>query len=94
MPPASLGDIFPKPTLEFVPLMLTDTSGWPQERKLSEEEHLDANRVVDSDTVEEGYWWAFHFMDESAGIVMIKPDEFGEKIVVYRSRWWRGTRLD
>jgi hypothetical protein len=73
------GDGFPHSSLLFVPLRLIDTSQWPSERKLTKDEYLDEKRVVDPDTVEEGYWWAFHFLEDEPEIIRIRLDEDGRK---------------
>jgi hypothetical protein len=74
-----LGQAEPYELVEFIPLKPIDTTGWPTERKLAEDENLDEDREVDPDTVVEGYWWAFHFMEDEPEIIRVGVDKYGSK---------------
>ena len=75
-----LGEAEPYELIEFIPLKPIDTTGWPTERTLAEDEYLDEDREVDPATVEAGYWWVFHFMEDEPEIVRVGEDELGTKV--------------
>ena len=88
-----LGDTFPQATLLFHPLKQIDTSDWPTKKQ-----------KIDPASVEEGYWWAFHILEDAPEIVRIRDkvalradSDGGEDLASFKfvmkidtSQWPRG----
>ncbi|CAN7482384.1 hypothetical protein [Mesorhizobium sp. LjNodule214] len=73
-----IGEGDPYDLFEFELIRHVDTGGWPSERGLD-------GREVDPATIKDGYWWAFHILEEQPEIIRVGQDEVARSKSAYRA---------